>query len=265
VPSEPPSPALPPSLAFRRDGDVGVLELARPEKRNALDTATVLGLQSFFSAPPAGLRAVVLCGAGAHFSAGLDLNEIGERSTTEGIANSMLWHRAFETIEFGSVPVVAALHGAVVGGGLELAAACHVRVADASAFYALPEGQRGIFVGGGGAVRLPRLIGTARVMDMILTGRTYDAQDAHAAGISQYLVPAGEARAKAVELAHRIAANAPLSNFAIVHALPRIGDAPREIGFLTEALISAIASSDPQAHARVNDFLEKRAAKVDVR
>jgi len=265
VPPEPLSPALPPSLAFRRDGDVGILELTRADKRNALDTPTVLGLQAFFSAPPAGVRAVVLCAAGDHFSAGLDLNEVSDRSTTDGIANSMLWHRAFEALEYGSVPVVVALHGAVVGGGLELAAACHVRVAEPSAFYGLPEGQRGIFVGGGGSVRLPRLIGTARVMDMILTGRTYDAKDGHAAGISQYLVEAGESRAKAVELAHRIAANAPLSNFAIVHALPRIGEAPREIGYLTEALISAIASSDPQARARVNDFLEKRAAKVDVR
>ena len=70
-----------------------------------------------------------------------------------------MWHRVFERVQFGRVPVVAVLHGAVIGGGLELAAAAHVRVAERSAFYALPEGQRGIFVGGGGAVRLPRLIG----------------------------------------------------------------------------------------------------------
>jgi enoyl-CoA hydratase/carnithine racemase len=265
LPPESPSPALPPSLAFRRDGEVGILELDRPEKRNALDVPTVLGLQALFSAPPAGVKAVVLCAAGDHFSAGLDLNEVGERSTAEGIANSMLWHRAFEAIEFGSVPVVAALHGAVVGGGLELAAACHVRVAETSAVYALPEGQRGIFVGGGGSVRLPRLIGTARVMDMILTGRTYDAADGHALGLSTYLVGPGEARAKALALARRIASNAPMSNFAIMHALPRIGEAPRDIGYLTEALVSAIASSDPEARTRVNDFLQKRAAKVDVR
>lgn len=265
MPPESVLPVLPPSLAFSRDGDVGILELARAEKRNALDSTTVLGLQTLFAAPPAGVKAVVLCAAGDHFSAGLDLNEVGERNATAGIANSMLWHRAFETLEFGTVPVVAALHGAVVGGGLELAAACHVRVAEPSAVYALPEGQRGIFVGGGGSVRLPRLIGTARVMDMILTGRTYDASDGQRIGITQYLVGAGEARAKAVELARRIAANAPMSNFAIMHALPRIGEAPREIGYFTEAIVSAMASADPEAHARVNDFLQKRAAKVDVR
>jgi enoyl-CoA hydratase/carnithine racemase len=263
VPSDADSPSSPPALAFRRDGEVGILELTREAKRNALDTATILGLQTFFGAPPEGVRAVVLCAAGDHFCSGLDLNEVTARNTTAGIASSMLWHRAFEAIEFGSVPVVAALQGAVVGGGLELAAACHVRVADASAYYALPEGQRGIFVGGGGSVRLPRLIGTARVMDMILTGRSYDAREGCAMGLSQYVVDAGTARSKALQLAHRIAANAPLSNFAVIQALPRSGEAPRQIGYFTEALISAIASADPEAQTRAADFLAKRAAKAE--
>jgi len=249
-------------LRFEADGDVGILELARPEKRNALDDATIADLHAFFSAPPAEIRAVVLCGAGEHFSAGLDLSEITERDTFEGVTHSMQWHRAFEALEFGTLPVVAALHGAVIGGGLELAAACHVRVADESAFYALPEGQRGIFIGGGGAVRLPRLIGTARVMDMILTGRVFDAPAGAAIGISQYLCKPGEARRTATELAHRVAGNAPLSNFAVMHALPRIAAASPEVGYLTEALISAIAQGDPEAKVRVQDFLRKRAPKV---
>jgi (methylthio)acryloyl-CoA hydratase len=255
-------PVLPASLRFRRDAEVGILELARPEKRNALDDVTVAGLHAFFAAPPADIRAVVICGAGEHFSAGLDLASIAERSTFEGVAHSMLWHRAFHALEFGTLPVVAALHGAVIGGGLELAAAAHVRVADPTAYYALPEGQRGIFIGGGGSVRLPRLIGTARVMDMILTGRIYDAHQGEAIGISQYVSAPGGAMAQAIALAHRIAANAPLSNFAVVHALPRIADAPPEVGFLTEALMAAMAQGDPEAKARVQDFLQKRAAKI---
>ena len=87
--------------------------------------------------------------------------------------------------------MVAVLHGAVVGGGLELAAACHLRVAERSAYYALPEGQRGIFVGGGGSVRLPRLIGVARMIDMMLTGRTLSAEEGQAIGLSHYLVEHG--------------------------------------------------------------------------
>jgi len=250
------------SLTFRRDGDVGILELNRPEKRNALDDETVLGLERFASAPPEGIGAIVLCAAGEHFSAGLDLSGVGSRDLRASIAHSRLWHRAFEAIEFGALPVVAALQGATIGGGLELAAACHVRVAEPSTFYALPEGQRGIFLGGGGSVRLPRLLGTARVMDMLLTGRVYDAQAGHALGISQYLAGAGEGRAKATELAQRIAANAPLSNFAILQALPRNAEAAPAFGYFTESLIAAAASTDAEAKQRVQAFLQKRAAKV---
>ena len=117
------------------------------------------------------------------------------------------------------MPVVAVLHGAVVGGGLELAAAAHVRVAERSAFYALPEASRGIFVGGGGSVRLPPLIGAARVMDMMLTGRTLSAEEGQAIGLTHYLVDDGDGLAKGIELAHRIAGNAPFTNFAVMHLL----------------------------------------------
>ena len=160
------------------------------------------------------------------------------------------------------VPVVAALHGAVVGGGLELACACHVRVADETAYYALPEGQRGIFVGGGGSVRIPRLIGVARMTDMMLTGRVYNAADGERIGLAQYLVPAGTAFEKAMELALRIAGNAPLTNYALMHALPRIAEQPADHGFLTEALMSSIAQAAPEAKARVRAFLEGKAPKV---
>ena len=253
---------LPASLVFRQDGDVGVLELRRPEKRNALDDETVLGLERFAAAPPDGVRALVLCAAGEHFSAGLDLADVASRDLAASIAHSRLWHRAFEAIERGAIPVVAALQGAVIGGGLELAAACHVRVAERSTFYALPEGQRGIFLGGGGSVRLPRLIGTARVMDMLLTGRVYDAEAGQALGISQYLVDDGSGRDKALELARTIAGNAPLSNFAIVQALPRIAESPPSIGYFTEALVAAAAATGDEAKVRVQAFLDKRAAKV---
>jgi (methylthio)acryloyl-CoA hydratase len=150
----------------------------------------------------------------------------------------------------------------VVGGGLELASACHIRVADETAFYALPEGSRGIFVGGGGAVRIPRLIGAARMADMMLTGRVYNAQDGERAGFAQYLVPAGTASAKALELAQRVAENAPLTNYALIHALPRIAEQPADHGFMTEALMAAVAQSAPEAKRRVRDFLEGKANKV---
>jgi (methylthio)acryloyl-CoA hydratase len=253
---------LPPSLHYERQGDVGILRLARGHKRNALDDDTVAGLEGFFSAVPDGVKAIVLHGEGEHFCAGLDLSELSERDVAGGVAHSRSWHRAFEHIEFGAVPVVAVLHGAVVGGGLELAAACHVRVAERSAYYALPEGSRGIFLGGGGSVRLPRLIGTARVMDMMLTGRTYAAGEGASLGFSQYVVDAGEGLAKAVELAGHIAGNAPMTNFAVMHVLPLNAEGDRASGLLMESLMSAIAQGDAEAKRRLQDFLEKRAPKT---
>ena len=122
-------PRLPKSLKVERRGAVAILTLARPEKRNALNDTTVLGLEAFFTALPAGVKAVVLAAEGAHFSAGLDLSELKILSTEQGIEHSRVWHRVFDKIEFGRVPVITVMHGAVVGGGLELAAATHIRVA----------------------------------------------------------------------------------------------------------------------------------------
>ncbi|MGB9042566.1 MAG: crotonase/enoyl-CoA hydratase family protein [Pseudolabrys sp.] len=253
---------LPSSLIAEREQAVAVLRLNRPHKRNALDDETIVGIEQFFTSLPDGIGAVLLAGEGENFSAGLDLSELEERDVTQGIAHSSLWHRAFEKIQFGKVPVVAVLHGAVVGGGLELAAAAHVRVAERSAFYALPEGSRGIYVGGGGSVRLPPLIGVARMADMMLTGRTYSAEEGQAIGLTTYLVDAGKGFAKGLELAQRIAGNAPLTNFAVMQALPRIAAMDPASGYAIEALMSAIAQADPDAKARLKDFLEKRAPKV---
>jgi (methylthio)acryloyl-CoA hydratase len=244
------------------DGEVAVVRLDRPEKRNALNDQAVLALERTFRELPSGVKAAVLQGAGAHFSAGLDFSDLVEADLSHGVEHSRMWHRAFEAIEFGRVPVVSVLHGAVVGGGLELAAATHVRVAERSAFYALPEGQRGVFVGGGGSVRLPRLIGASRMMEMMLTGRVYGAQEGYSFGFSHYVVDDGEGFAKGLALARAIAGNAGRTNFALIQALPRIADGDRASGYLIEALMSAIAQDDGEAKARMRAFLEKRAAKV---
>ena len=249
-------------VRFRAEGAVGFVTLARAQKRNALNDTAVLELQRLFSTLDPAVKAVVIDGEGEHFSAGLDLSELKEADAVEGMLHSAMWHRAFQAIEFGRVPVVAALHGAVVGGGLELACACHVRVADETAYYALPEGQRGIFVGGGGSVRLPRLIGVSRMQEMMLTGRTYGAAEAMPLGFSHYVVPKGGALAKATELAKRIAQNAPVTNYAVMHALPRIAEADPAAGYLTESLMAAVAQSAPEAKERLRAFLEKKAGKV---
>ena len=250
------------TLRFKRRGAVGVLLLDRAEKRNALSDAMVEEIGACVAALPAGIKALVLHGVGEHFCAGLDLAELSNRSAAQGMMHSRGWHGVFERIQFGRVPVVAVLHGAVVGGGLELASTAHIRVAEKGTFYALPEGQRGIFVGGGASVRVPRLIGAARMADMMFTGRVYSAEEGQATGISTYLVPAGKGLAKGIELAERIAGNAPATNFALMHALPRIAELGQDAGLLMESLMAGIAQSEPEAKQRMKDFLEKRAAKV---
>ena len=251
-----------PDLQLEIHDDVAVVRLTRGAKRNALSDGLILALRDAFESLPDAVRAAVVDGEGPHFCAGLDLSELKERDAGQGMKHSRMWHAALERVQYGPVPVIAALHGAVVGGGLELASACHIRVADASTFYALPEGSRGIFVGGGGSVRIPKLIGVARMTDMMLTGRVYNAEDGERAGFAQYLVPEGTAFDKALELARRVAQNAPLTNYALMHALPRIAEQPADQGFFTEALIAGIAQSAPEAKERVRDFLEGRAAKV---
>lgn len=249
-------------LKIDRAGSVLTIGLNRPAKRNAMNDGLVLAIDACFSSLADDVRAVVLYGVGDNFSSGLDLSELSERDVTEGLEHSRMWHRVFDKIQFARVPVIAALKGAVIGGGLELACAAHIRVAEPSAYYALPEGQRGIFVGGGGSMRLPRLVGVSRMADMMLTGRIYNATEGATLGFSQYLTEAGGAQAKAMELAEKVTTNAPLTNFAVLQALPMIAEASPQVGLLMESLMATVAQSDKEAKARIRAFLDRKTAKV---
>ena len=256
------TPQEPRLVTLEIDGAVATITLNRPEKRNALSLRVIEHLRDCFAALPATVSVAILAGAGTHFSAGLDLSELSESTAAEGMQHSLAWYDAFSKIQFGRVPVIGVLQGAVVGGGLELASCLHVRVAEESAYFGLPEGQRGIFLGGGGSVRVSKLIGFSRVAEMMLTGHVVNAQEGHAIGLAHYVTPAGEGMRKARELAERIAGNAPLSNFAILNALPLIAEQPMSHGLMTEALMATVTQSAPEAKQRVAAFLEKRAAKV---
>lgn len=242
--------------------EIAVIRLTRPAKRNAINDGLMAAIKDTFNNLPSTVRAAVIAGEGDHFCAGLDLSELQERDAGQGLMHSRSWTVALDRVQFGPVPVVAALHGAVVGGGLELATTCHIRVADETTFYALPEGSRGIFVGGGGSVRIPKLIGAARMADMMFTGRVYNAVEGEKVGLAQYLVPKGQAFEKAMDIAKRIAQNAPLTNYALMHALPRIAEQNADHGFFTESMMAAIAQSAPEAKARVKAFLDGKAGKV---
>jgi len=254
---------LPSCLTVEMDEGIAILALNRPAKRNALSDGLVLGMQAFFSTLPSHVKGVVIHGAGNDFCAGLDLNELKETTTAESFETSIIGQRLNDTVQFCKVPVIAVLHGAVIGGGLELAASAHIRIAEKTAYYALPEGTRGIFLGSGGSVRLPRLIGAATVIDMMLSGRVYEAEEAHTLlRLTQYLVEPGQGLEKAVALAKKIARNAPLANFAIIQSIPRIVEQDPQAGLFTEMLMVGVAQGDDDAKARLRDFLERKANKV---
>ena len=254
---------LPDCVGIERRGGVVIVTLDRPDKRNALSDELVLGLTAFFSTIPDDVHGVVMHGAGGNFCAGLDLNELKEKSVADSFQTSQIGQRLNDTVQYCRVPVIAVLQGAVIGGGLELAAAAHVRIAEKGSYYALPEGTRGIFIGSGGSVRLPRLIGASTVIEMMLTGHVYDAEEAHQLlRLSHYLVEPDDGLAKGIALAEKIAQNAPLANFAIIQAIPRIAEQDPASGLFTEMLMVAIAQGDDEAKQRLRDFLERKAGKV---
>ncbi len=255
---------MPSDITYALEGAIALIGLDRPQKRNAINDALVEALRDAVERASVEAKVGVIFGHGDHFSAGLDLAEHAERTPIEGIHHSRKWHAIFDRIERGAIPFLSAIHGAAVGGGMELAAATQIRVADEGAFFALPEGQRGIFVGGGGSVRVARLISAARMADMMLTGRVLSAAEGVQAGFVQYLVQPGEALGKAKALAARIAGHAPLSNFAIITALPRIQDLSHDDGLFFESLMAAMTQTSPDAQERLRAFLEKRAERLAV-
>lgn len=249
-------------LDVKMQGDVAVVGLNRPDKRNAISDAFIEELDGVITTAQAQAGAAVIHGHGPHFCAGLDLAEHVQKTPFQGIHGSRRWHEVFGRIERGRIPWFSALHGAVVGGGLELASATHVRVADTTAFFALPEGQRGIYVGGGGSVRTARLMGVARMTDLMLTGRSVDADTAERWNLVQYVVPEGQALDKALDLAARAATNAEFSNYAVINALPRIQDMASDDGLFLESFVASFAATTPEAEARLQAFLTKKAGKV---
>ena len=240
------------------DGKISVIRLARPEKRNAVSDRLLTALDSALQAVPESTRVIVLAGEGEHFCAGLDLAEHQHREPFGVMQHSQWWHRIFHRIQHGGIPVIAAMQGAVIGGGLELASATHIRIAEPGTIYQLPEGRHGIFVGGGASVRVARIIGAGRMCEMMLTGRIVNAEEGQQLGLSHYLVEAGGAMEKALGLAERVAENAAMANWAMCSAIARIDNMATDDGFFTESLTAALTQTSPEVAARIGDFLQRK-------
>ncbi len=246
-------------IKIKTEGAISEVTMNRPDKRNAMSDPFIEELEAAFAGLPKSVRVVILTGAGGHFCAGLDLAEHVERSSEEGIYHSRRWHRILDLIQYGGRPVVSAMFGAVIGGGLEIAAATHVRISEPSTIFQLPEGRRGIFVGGGATVRVGRILGADRMTEMMLTGRKYNSEDGVRLGLSHYAVGSGEALRFAHELAEKVARNAPLSNYFMIQAIARIEDMSKADGLFTESLAAALSQTTPDAEEGLRAFLEKRA------
>ena len=241
------------------NGQLAELELIREDKRNAMSEGLLEEIEAFYTTLPKEVRVVILHGRGGHFCAGLDLAEHVSRSAEEGVYHSRHWHRVMDLIQFGGPVTISAMTGAVIGGGLELATATHVRIAEPSVIFQLPEGRRGIFVGGGATVRVGRILGADRMVEMMLTGRKFSADEGLRLGLCHYSVGTGEALTLARELAAKVADNAPMSNYFMVNALSRIEDMSRGDGLFTESLAAALVQTTPDAEEGLKAFLEKRA------
>ncbi|MBS0512373.1 MAG: crotonase/enoyl-CoA hydratase family protein [Proteobacteria bacterium] len=234
------------------------ITLARPAKRNAISDRLLAALEAALVATPEGTRAIILAGEGDHFCAGLDLSEHQHREPFGVMLHSQSWHRIFARIQNGGIPVIAAMQGAVIGGGLELATATHIRIAEPNTIYQLPEGRHGIYVGGGASVRVAKIIGAGRMCEMMLTGRILDAEEGQRLGLSHYLVGAGESLAKAQQLARRVAENAPMANWAMVTAIARIDNMASDDGFFVESLTAAVVQTNPEIAERIGEFLKRK-------
>jgi enoyl-CoA hydratase len=241
----------------REEGNVAVLVVDRPEKRNALDKATIEAFRAVLRElrEDASIHALVVTGVEKSFVAGADIAEMRERRAEDALRaiNASL----FRELEDFPRPVVAAINGFALGGGCELALACDIRIAAKSAKLGQPEVGLGIIPAAGGCYRLARVVGLGRAKELIFTGRIMTADEAHAIGLVEEVVPDGEARTRAVALAREISKQAPLAVRLAKSALNAFarGETPE---VLLESSLQAILYETDEKKRRMTEFLEKR-------
>jgi len=246
-------------LVEKQDG-VAKVTFNRPEKLNALNTRTkddVVHVLSELERDDA-VRVVVFTGAGEKaFVAGADISEFAGRTTMQQWEIAHGGHLYTAIAEFPK-PVIAMINGYCLGGGCELAMACDIRVASENAKLGQPEVNIGIIPGGGGSQRLPRLVGSGKAMELILTGEMIDAKEAHRIGLVDEVVPPEELEKRTMEIAAKIAAKSPVTIRLAKLAVKAASRLPLEQGLAYEASLFGIAFSTDDKEEGVKAFLEKR-------
>ena len=240
---------------------IATLTVNRPDKLNALNDATIreLGtaIEELLGRDDVG--GIILTGAGRAFVAGADISELSGQSPMQAKERALQGQRVFRLFETSPKPVIAAVNGFALGGGCELAMACHVRIAAEGAKFGQPEVKLGICPGYGGTQRLPRLVGMGRALQLLLSGEMIDAAEAYRIGLVNRVVPAADLTGTAEGLLRQMLANAPLALALCIEAVVRGTEGPLDDGLNLEANHFGLLASSQDMNEGMRAFLDKRA------
>jgi enoyl-CoA hydratase len=252
---------MPTTLLFELSDGIARVTINRPDKLNALNTTVIAELGDAVTRveTDAGVRGVILTGSGQKaFVAGADISELAGQGPIEGKARSMLGQQVFRRLERCGKPVIAAVNGFALGGGCELAMACHIRIAAEHAKFGQPEVKLGIGPGYGGTARLPRLVGKGRALELLLTGEMIDAAEAYRVGLVNRVVPADKLLTESEALLRTILGNGPLAIRACLEAVDAGLDTSLDQALLLEANHFGLLSATEDMREGTKAFLEKR-------
>ncbi|HET8655545.1 MAG TPA: enoyl-CoA hydratase-related protein [Longimicrobiaceae bacterium] len=252
------------NLRYDVQAGIATLTIDRPEKLNALDRRTIeeLGAAVRRLGDEADVRGAIVTGSGPKaFVAGADIAELVAMGPIEGVEVSRLGQRVFREIELSRKPIVAAVNGFALGGGCELALACHLRVAAENARFGLPEVKLGIIPGYGGTLRLPRVVGKGRALEMILTGEPVDASGALGMGLVNRVVPHEQLLVESRALLARILANGPVAVALAIESVTRGLEMDLDDGLAHESDLFGLLAATDDVREGMRAFLERRAAE----
>ncbi len=256
------------TLLYDVHDGIARVTINRPDKLNALNATVIAELADAVGHIESddAVRGVILTGAGSKaFVAGADIGELATQGPMEAKARALAGQRTMRWLERCGKPVLAAVNGFALGGGCELAMACHLRVASESARFGQPEVKLGLGPGYGGTVRLPRLVGRGRALELLLTGAMIDAQEAHRIGLVNRVVPADRLLAETEELARTILEQAPLAVRLVLEAIDAGLDLTVDEALLLEANHFGLLSSTADMREGTAAFLAKRKPRFEGR
>lgn len=253
--------ADPTYVRVEREGDLAIVTIDRPDKLNALNAEVVEQLGRAFDSvrDDDSVLGVILTGSGEKaFVAGADIGELARMDSLTGVAVSRAGQEVFLSIERFPKPVLAAVGGYALGGGCELALACHMRLASDNARFGLPEVGLGIIPGYGGTIRLARLVGLGRAIELTLTGEMIGAERAEALGLVSGVVPRAELDERARELMGKVTKNGPVALRMALESIYRALDTSTPEALDYESNLFGLLASTADMKEGMTAFLEKR-------